>query len=135
MLVSVNNVTVHCSFNSSQQSSTSRRPISISQCKICSRPQRRNGLNTSLWMQEATRLYAKAIKELQKRRRIDSYDLGTQHNIILTILVLLVALMVNGSSDFPIVFQMLQSALEVIGGDSKLSQGELAQFLLRQIHK
>lgn len=85
--------------------------------------------------QDAAKLYTRAIRELQKKRTIDKYDLETQHSIILAILVLLVALMVNGSSDFPIVFQMLRSALVAIGGDSKLKEGELPQFLLRQIHK
>ncbi|KAJ5407690.1 hypothetical protein N7509_001573 [Penicillium cosmopolitanum] len=85
--------------------------------------------------QDAAKLYTMAIRELQKKRSIDKYDLETQHVIILTILVLLVALMVNGSSDFPIVFHVLQFALQAIGGDSKLAEGDLAQFLLRQIHK
>ncbi|CAI7642020.1 unnamed protein product [Penicillium manginii] len=86
-------------------------------------------------VQDATQLYTLAIQELQRKRSIDRYELETQHVIILTILVLLVALMVNGSSDFPIVFHVLQSALQAIGGDSQLAEGDLGQFLLRQIYK
>lgn len=86
-------------------------------------------------LQDAAKLYTMAIRELQEKKSIDKYDLATQHVIILTILILLVALMVNGSSDFPIVFHVMQSALQAIGGDSKLAEGDLAQFLLRQIHK
>lgn len=86
-------------------------------------------------LQDATKIYTKAIRELQKKSTIDQYDPQTQHFIILSILVLLVSLMINGCSDFPIVFSMLQYALTAIGGDSRLMHGELAQFLLRQIYK
>ncbi|KAJ0310444.1 hypothetical protein COL516b_002247 [Colletotrichum fioriniae] len=56
--------------------------------------------------------------------------------VVLAIVVLLVSVMVNGMPDFPIVFQMLESAVTAIGGDAALTDGgEMGNFLLRQIRK
>lgn len=80
--------------------------------------------------------YAQAIKQLQDRRDLVHWDLQTKQLVILAIVVLLVAVMVNGCSDFPILFQMLQSALDAVGGEIELNDGgAMANFLLRQIHK
>ncbi|OBT81974.1 hypothetical protein VE02_09323 [Pseudogymnoascus sp. 03VT05] len=79
--------------------------------------------------------FAQAIYELQKRRNLNKCDLQTKQFVILAIIVLLVTVMVNGCSDFPILFHMLQSALDTIGGDSGLAGGDLADFLRREIHK
>ena len=84
---------------------------------------------------DPSRLYARAIHELQKRKNLGECGRQTQQFVILAIVVLLVAVMVNGCSDFPIIFHMLQSALDTVGGDRGLADGEVAEFLLRQIHK
>ncbi|KAM0258750.1 hypothetical protein ACHAPA_011070 [Fusarium lateritium] len=79
--------------------------------------------------------YARAIQGLQKRSQLSDCDKPNQHSILLTILLLLTAVMVNGSSDFPILFGVLQSAIDAIGGDMELGSGGIAEFLARQIHK
>ncbi|KAF5976385.1 acriflavine sensitivity control protein acr-2 [Fusarium bulbicola] len=76
--------------------------------------------------------YARAIRGLQSRSQLYNCD---QHSVIVTILLLLTAVMVNGSSDFPILFGMLQSAIEAMGGDATLGSGEMAEFLIRQVRK
>jgi len=82
-----------------------------------------------------SKLYSEAIHELQNRKNLDQYGHQTKRLIILSIIVLLVAVMVTGCSDFPILFQLLQSALEAIGGEDGLGSDELSEFALRQIHK
>ncbi|KAM0558013.1 hypothetical protein ACHAPJ_005180 [Fusarium lateritium] len=79
--------------------------------------------------------YARAIQGLQERSQLRDCDQLTRHSIILTILLLLTAVMVNGSSDFPILFGMLQSAIDAIGGDTELGSGGMADFLVRQVRK
>ncbi|KAM0424306.1 hypothetical protein ACHAPT_010452 [Fusarium lateritium] len=79
--------------------------------------------------------YARAIRGLQKRSQLRDCDRSNQQSILITILLLLTAVMVNGSSDFPILFGMLQSAIDVIGGEVKLGSGDVAEFLVRQVHK
>lgn len=79
--------------------------------------------------------FLQAIGELQSRRCLDQYDLQTKQFVIVAIILLLAAVMVNGCSDFRILFHMLQSALDSIGGEKGLSNGDLANFLRREIHK
>lgn len=82
------------------------------------------------------KLYAQAIQKLQQRRELNGCDAKTRQMVILAIVVLLVAVMINGCSDFPVMFRMLQSALDAIGGESGLIDGgEVAEFSLRQIRK
>lgn len=82
-------------------------------------------------------LYSKAILELQKRRDLHSNDFESRHQVIVAIIVLLLATMVNGSSDFSIIFHMLQSAVGFVGGEQALaaSGNELTDFLSIQIRK
>ncbi|KAI9166453.1 hypothetical protein HJFPF1_02555 [Paramyrothecium foliicola] len=80
-------------------------------------------------------LYAQTILELQNSSRIVDCDRDSQHAIILTIMLLLTTIMVSGYSDFPILFGILNSALEAIGGDAKLCSGDVADFITRQVHK
>ncbi|KOC17346.1 hypothetical protein AFLA70_297g001341 [Aspergillus flavus AF70] len=81
------------------------------------------------------KLYAKAILGLQNRSSLDEYDMLTRQSIFVAIITLLVGVMVNGSSDFPILFHMLQSALDAVGREGGLGNGDMANFLLRQIRK
>lgn len=82
------------------------------------------------------KLYAQAIQKLQQRRQLDGCDAHARQMVILAIVVLLVAVMINGCSDFPVMFRMLQSAIDAIGGEAGLMDGgEVAEFSLRQIRK
>lgn len=80
-------------------------------------------------------LYSEAIHELQSRKDLDQYDPHTKRHVIVAIVILLVAVMVTGDSDFPILFYLLQSALDTIGGAEGLEPDELSKFTLRQIYK
>lgn len=80
-------------------------------------------------------LYGKAIAELQKQQNLESADISTRLQILLSILTLLVSVMITGSDDFPVLFRLLESALNAMGGEDELGQDELATFIIRQIHK
>ncbi|KAK2731399.1 hypothetical protein CKAH01_09047 [Colletotrichum kahawae] len=82
----------------------------------------------------ASQLYARTIADLQ-RRDLGQSDPFSRLSILLTILVLLVAVMVTGSDDFPLLFRLLESALEAIGGEHSLGEDELSRFIVRQVHK
>ncbi|KAF2095859.1 hypothetical protein NA57DRAFT_58928 [Rhizodiscina lignyota] len=85
---------------------------------------------------DPNKLYGQAIRELQHRRNLTGCDQQTRRFVILALVVLLVVVMVNGCCDFPLVFHMLQSALDAVGGESRLLDGsEMAEFSLRQIRK
>ncbi|RMJ03414.1 hypothetical protein CDV36_015068 [Fusarium kuroshium] len=79
--------------------------------------------------------YGRAIQGLQKRSQLRECDRSNQQSILITILLLLTAVMVNGSSDFPILFSMLQSAIDVLGGEAELGSGDIAEFVVRQVRK
>lgn len=79
--------------------------------------------------------YGRAIQGLQKRSQLRDCDRPNQQSILITILLLLTAVMVNGSSDFPILFSMLQSAIDVLGGEAELGSGDIAEFVVRQVRK
>ncbi|KAF4471072.1 acriflavine sensitivity control acr-2 [Fusarium albosuccineum] len=80
-------------------------------------------------------LYARTIKGLQQRRELAGVDYAARQSVLLAILVLLISVMVNGRKDFPLLFGMLQSALEAVGGEGGLGGGELGGFMVRQIRK
>ncbi|KAH9226477.1 hypothetical protein K456DRAFT_1754827 [Colletotrichum gloeosporioides 23] len=82
----------------------------------------------------ASQLYACTIADLQ-RRDLGHSDQSSRLSILLAILVLLVAVMVTGSDDFPLLFRLLESALEAIGGEDSLGEDELSRFIVRQVHK
>ncbi|KAF4836808.1 Transcriptional regulatory protein moc3 [Colletotrichum siamense] len=82
----------------------------------------------------ASQLYAWTIADLQ-RRDLGHSDQSSRLSILLAILVLLVAVMVTGSDDFPLLFRLLESALEAIGGEDSLGEDELSRFIVRQVHK
>lgn len=86
---------------------------------------------------DPSQLYESAIQGLQQRQQLTNQDFETQQAVILSIVVLLTAVMVNGCTDFPIMFQMLVSALDAIGGEATFAElgGEVAEFSIRQIRK
>lgn len=79
--------------------------------------------------------YTKAIRGLQRRSELLACDRDKRHAIILTILLLLTAVMVTGFTDFPVIFAMLESAIDAIGGVSELGSGVVPEFLIRQLGK
>lgn len=81
------------------------------------------------------KLYSRTILGLQQRSSIANCDRTSQHAIVLTILLLLTASMISCCTDFPILFGMLKSAVDAIGGGEQLGSGEVAEFITRQIHK
>ena len=94
------------------------------------------GRASGQFVADPSKLYYQAIRELQNRRDLTGCDQQTRQLVILAIVVLLVAVMVNGCPDFPIMFQMLQSAIDAVGGEAGLLDGgEMAEFSLRQIRK
>ncbi|KAH6981662.1 fungal-specific transcription factor domain-containing protein [Ilyonectria sp. MPI-CAGE-AT-0026] len=95
-----------------------------------------SGRDASQTIADPHKLYGQAIQELQRRRDLTGCDRKAKQVVILAIVVLLVAVMINGCSDFPIIFQMLESALDAVGGEGGLLDGsEMAKFSLRQIRK
>ena len=80
-------------------------------------------------------IYAKVIRSLRQRQSLDACDLAGRQNVLLALLVLLVAVMVNGSSDFPTIFHLLESAVLAVGGEEALTHDELGTFLVGQIQK
>lgn len=80
-------------------------------------------------------IYMKAIRRLHQRQNLNVYDTSGKQTILLALLVLLATVIVNGSSDFPVVFNLLESALTASGGEEALTGGELGGFLVKQIRK
>lgn len=85
----------------------------------------------------ASMLYSKAIQNLQERQDLQQYDMDARYCIIVSIIILLLGMMVNGSSDFPIMFRMLQSALDMVDREGMLAPGSKAivDFSASQIRK
>lgn len=79
--------------------------------------------------------YQKVIKQLRQRQDLTAYDIAGKQAVFLTLLVLLSATMVSGGSDFRILFKLLETALDTIGGEEELCSGELGVFLVNQIRK
>lgn len=88
---------------------------------------------------DPTSLASKAIYELQRRRNLVGCGLEERYRVIMTIIVLLLATMVNGDSDFPIILRMLESALALVTEDASQALSEtmqtLAEFAAKQIRK
>lgn len=84
---------------------------------------------------DADQAYAKAIHQLREQQDLDGHDMMGKQTILLTLLVLLAVVMINGSSDFPIVMQLLESAVEAIGGEETLTGHDLGLFIVRQVRK
>jgi diphthamide synthase (EF-2-diphthine--ammonia ligase) len=86
-------------------------------------------------LQVGQRLRMATIQGLLCRGDLASNDSMTNCFNIATILVLLVIEMIMGSSDFPVVFAMLKTGLDAIGGEHILGADSLGKFLIRQIRK
>ncbi|ETI21003.1 hypothetical protein G647_07346 [Cladophialophora carrionii CBS 160.54] len=80
-------------------------------------------------------IYGNAIRRLRQRQNLEVYDTSGKQTVLLALLVLLATVIVNGSSDFPTVFNLLEAALTASGGEAAVEVGELGVFLVRQIRK
>lgn len=80
-------------------------------------------------------LYDLTIQGLKQRQDLSKSDSDVKQSILITILVLLAAVMVNGRTDFPILFGMLDAAIKVVGGEDQLVGSELGEFITRQVRK
>ena len=80
-------------------------------------------------------IYARVIRRLHQRQNLDVYDTNGKQHVLLALLVILATVIVNASSDFPTVFNLLESALVASGGEEAVIEGELGVFLVRQIRK
>jgi hypothetical protein len=80
-------------------------------------------------------LYNTTIRGLQQRSNLTQDDPETSQATLVAVLVLLVAAMVSGRDDYQMILGMLQSAVEVCGGEDRLSASEVGRFLVRQIRK
>lgn len=79
--------------------------------------------------------FKKVILGLQRLNDLSTYSMDRIESVLITILVLLVGVMVNGRSDFPIILRMLESAITAIGGEENLGGGPVADFIRFQARK
>ncbi len=79
--------------------------------------------------------FHKVVSLLRRQCDLDTTSTDKRHSVLLTILVLLVGVMVNGRSDFPIILRMLESAIAASGGEQKLGTGPVADFIRIQARK
>ncbi|KAF2156499.1 hypothetical protein K461DRAFT_97047 [Myriangium duriaei CBS 260.36] len=86
-------------------------------------------------LRDPNEFYIRVIHKLQELPELTKCDLETRNSVLLTILVLFVGVMVTGRSDFRILSRMLESALEAVGGEDILGDGDAARFIKTQIHK
>lgn len=84
---------------------------------------------------DAAATYTNVVTKLRARQDLQNSDHAERQNVVLALLVLLSTMMVNGSEDFPAIYNLLESALTAIGGEKQLITNELGIFLDRQIRK
>lgn len=91
--------------------------------------------NVNAGFLEPMAIYQRAIRKLRVRQDMMRYNLLEQQTILLSLLVLLVTAVVSGSSDFRTIFGLLEGGLYALGGEERMSHGELGRFLVWQIRK
>ncbi|KAI9147092.1 hypothetical protein HJFPF1_13124 [Paramyrothecium foliicola] len=77
----------------------------------------------------------KVLSGLRQRSDLARCDVKARQSVLMTILVLQVGAMVTGRGDFPLLYRMLESAFEAVGGETGLGGGEVADFILSQVYK
>jgi hypothetical protein len=75
------------------------------------------------------------IQSLLCRGDLERNDFTTNHFNILAIMVLLVIEMINGGSDFPVLFSVLKHGLKAMGTELKRGNTPLETFLFHQTRK
>lgn len=84
---------------------------------------------------QAMSLYNKAIATLRARQELTHYGVEDQHAVLLSLLVLMTSSMVHGNADFRVIWNLIEKAVKIFGGELPLSHGDLGLFLVRQIRK
>ncbi|OGM48772.1 hypothetical protein ABOM_003008 [Aspergillus bombycis] len=79
--------------------------------------------------------YQRVIRGLQQRQNLAAEDLMGKQCIILTLLVLLANVIVNGSPDFRTIFDLLRSSLKAVRDDLNFFRGEIGLFISTQLPK
>ena len=79
--------------------------------------------------------YHKVIYGLRQRSMSDEWNILERQCVILTLLILLATLLVNGWPDFRIAFASLESLMQANESDEELLVGELGIFLATQVEK
>lgn len=81
------------------------------------------------------RLYARVINGLRKRQELLYGDDSTKHSVLISIILLLTSTMVIGGPDFSVLFNMLESAVDAMGGQDSLGDGVVGGFIMRELQK
>lgn len=84
---------------------------------------------------DAVTTYANVVSKLRDRQDLQNSNTTQRQNVVLALLVLLSTMMVNGSEDFPTIYNLLESALTAVGGEKQLVTNDLGLFLDRQVRK
>lgn len=79
--------------------------------------------------------YCQLVASLRQHKDLNSCGTDRIRSVLVTILLLLLCSMVNGQSDFPILYRMLEAALITVGGVDALGGTETDTFLKVQINK
>lgn len=79
--------------------------------------------------------YYNAIALLRKRQDLAGESVVGQQSVLLGLLVMLASTMIQGSSDFRVLFNLIETAFSAVGGEDAVAQGELGTFLVRQVRK
>ncbi|KAK0383097.1 hypothetical protein NLU13_9011 [Sarocladium strictum] len=80
-------------------------------------------------------MYQTIFSSLQLTSDIKLLSSDKKHSILITILVLLTGAMVTGRSDFPLLYSLLGSAFDLMGGESTFDSSDIAHFIKSQVAK
>ncbi|KAJ4229009.1 hypothetical protein NW759_003730 [Fusarium solani] len=80
-------------------------------------------------------LCGRTLRGLRQRQELVNADQTEKHSVLISLLLLITAVLVTGGSDFPVLFRMMESAFDAIGGKEGLGTGTLAEFIMRELHK
>ena len=83
----------------------------------------------------STSAHEQALDRLRARQNLTTQSLPEQQGVLLALLVLLAASMIRGSTDFRLIFSLLDKAIAAVGGEENVCAGELGTFIVRQIRK
>lgn len=79
--------------------------------------------------------YLRVIHGLRQRQDLTAQVLVGKQCVLLTLIILLTMMIVNGSSDFREIFKLLEASLEAVRREKDLWIGELGLFISMQIPK
>lgn len=79
--------------------------------------------------------YQKVIRGLRQRQNLVAQDLRGKQCVLLTLLILVANVIVNGSSDFRVIFALLQASFRAMRDGEEFFRGDLGLFISTQISK